>query len=586
MPLLPVGVVYLLKLLPYFVIPSAFVYLSLQSIGEFLNIHIPTWALVAASISARPLLSGFSHRYKYRQDAKTAERLGARLAPHVNEHAFTVMKKALRSIKSGFPGDLMHSWSLQYGQFFTIDRLSSRSLVTSEPDLIKAILATQFDSFEKGREFIGQMTSLLGTGVFNVDGEMWKFHRAMTRPFFTRERISDFEIYDRNCDASLNQARDRLKQGEPIDFQDLAARFTLDSATEFLCGHNVNSLGAGLPYTPTSSHKVPPQFASHPSNVFVRAFAEGQHLSTNRTALGEDWPLAELTGDKVAPLRRVVDEFTGPLMKKAVEKYNNGKMNQGHDKEDTNLLTHLVRHTQDPKILKDELVNLMVAGRDTTACLLTFSLYMISQHPEVEARLREEIYEKVGANGMPNYANMKGMKYMKAFLNEVLRLYPPVPINIRRSNAAVLVPPKTPREKPLYIPSDTTILYGVVNIHRRTDLWGPTALNFDPMRFIDSRVSKYLTPNPYIFCPFNAGPRICLGQQFAYHEATFFLVRLLQRFKGFKLDDRSNISPPEEWKTSNEGRKSREKIHPLSNLTLYVKGGLWVHMDEIKTEDT
>lgn len=99
----------------------------------------------------------------------------------------------------------------------------------------------------------------------------------------------------------------------------------------------------------------------------------------------------------------------------------------------------------------------------------------------------------------------------------------------------------------------------------------PLALEFDPMRFIDSRVTKYLTPNPYIFCPFNAGPRICLGQQFAYHEATFYLVRLLQRFKGFKLSNQYNVSPPEAWKTNGEGTKSKEKIHPLSHLTMFVK---------------
>jgi cytochrome P450 len=97
-------------------------------------------------------------------------------------------------------------------------------------------------------------------------------------------------------------------------------------------------------------------------------------------------------------------------------------------------------------------------------------------------------------------------------------------------------------------------------------------LKFDPDRFLDERLHKYLTPNPFIFCPFNAGPRICLGQQFAYHEATFYLVRLLQQFTGFSLDQETNISPPGEWRLETSGtRKSVEKIHPLSHLTMYVK---------------
>jgi cytochrome P450 len=98
-------------------------------------------------------------------------------------------------------------------------------------------------------------------------------------------------------------------------------------------------------------------------------------------------------------------------------------------------------------------------------------------------------------------------------------------------------------------------------------------LKFDPDRFLDERLHKYLTPHPFIFCPFNAGPRICLGQQFAYHEATFYLVRLLQQFTGFILDQETNISPPGEWAFYKNGgtRKSVERIHPMGHLTMYIK---------------
>ena len=120
----------------------------------------------------------------------------------------------------------------------------------------------------------------------------------------------------------------------------------------------------------------------------------------------------------------------------------------------------------------------------------------------------------------------------------------------------------------------------------------PLALEFDPDRFIDQRLHRYLTPNPYIFIPFNAGPRICLGQQvkirsnslsgmalvtlvnlnlqFAYHEASYYLVRLLQNFTGFTLDESANTPPPEDW-AFGEGRKPREKIHLLVHLTMYIK---------------
>lgn len=156
-------------------------------------------------------------------------------------------------------------------------------------------------------------------------------------------------------------------------------------------------------------------------------------------------------------------------------------------------------------------------------------------------------------------------------------------------------------------------------MQRRKDLWGPDADQFDPERFIDERVAKYLTPNPFIFLPFNAGPRICLGQQvrthpstrcgwvadvvirwqFAYNEMSFFLVRLLQRVAGIKLAPDAQppeSRPPQAW-SQGDGRKAVEKVWPAAFLTIFVKvcearrrllgrvliyskGGLWVSMEE------
>jgi hypothetical protein len=153
-------------------------------------------------------------------------------------------------------------------------------------------------------------------------------------------------------------------------------------------------------------------------------------------------------------------------------------------------------------------------------------------------------------------------------------------------------------------------------MHRRTDLWGPdgavksivtlavvlistfTAHIFDPDRFLDSRLHTYLTPNPFIFLPFNAGPRICLGQQFAYNEVSYMLIRLLQSFDSVEiaLDEQPRASRvPPAWKegvkymeepnidTSTERgrvaaemsrgwewRKSQEEIWPKSHLTMFA----------------
>ncbi|KDR66459.1 hypothetical protein GALMADRAFT_259238 [Galerina marginata CBS 339.88] len=582
---LPPGADYLLRLFPRLAIPSGIAYVSLKLLQQRQGLEIPQWLIIVIAVLARPALFIFGLFYSRWKDERAAAAHGAVIPPRVQQSPSSIMADLIDGIRSGYPANFFWRWSNAYGNVYRIEFLGTSFLYTAEPDHVKAILATEFDSFEKGSVFYKQMYSLLGTGVFNSDGAMWKFHRAITRPFFTRERISDFEIYDRNCDLSLKEAKKRLSEGYPIDFQDLVARFTLDSAAEFLFGGNVGSLSAGIPYPPPDAAKNPPSFYNHPSTAFVDAFMQGLVLSALRTAWGPEWGLAEFTKDRVAPLRKVMDKFTEPLMKAALdhrEKELAGEI-KITDNEET-LLAHLVKQTQDPTILKDELINLLVAGRDTTMALLSFSLYMLAEHPDIETRLRQEVFEKVGTTDSPNHDQMRDMKFMRAFLNEVLRLYPPVPVDARTASNPVVLFVKNSPEKPIYVAKNTDCFYAVINMHRRTDLWGPDALEFDPDRFLDERLHKYLTPNPFIFCPFNAGPRICLGQQFAYHEATFFLVRLLQQFTGFTLDKSVNIPPPAEWASSGDFR-AREKVYPLSHLTMYIKGGLWVRMKELKSSD-
>ena len=111
------------------------------------------------------------------------------------------------------------------------------------------------------------------------------------------------------------------------------------------------------------------------------------------------------------------------------------------------------------------------------------------------------------------------------------------------------------------------------------------AHEFDPDRFLDGRVKQYLVPNPFIFLPFNAGPRICLGQRFAYNEASTVIARISQAFKEIRFDMDANpeAKPPPEW-ASGAGRKAAEKIWARSHITIYADGGVWVRMKEAESE--
>ncbi|KAK0488922.1 cytochrome P450 [Armillaria novae-zelandiae] len=412
---------------------------------------------------------------------------------------------------------------------------------------------------------------------------MWKFHRNMTRPLFNKDRISDFDNFERHAAGTIAQIKTRLREGYPVDFQDVVARFTLDSATEYLFGKDVNSMSAGLPYPAGSPLADHPHFVNHPSNAFVKAFAKGQERSAVRLQGGRTWPLREFWADAVKPSRTVVDEFVQPMLAEALEKKVKGVKKSSSEKdtgENMSLLDRLVENTDNTKDIQDELLNILVAGRDTTASLLTFAVYMMCEHPDMATRLRSEILAKVGAR-RPTYEDIRDMKYLRAFLNETLRLYPPVPGNSRTAKVATTLPNKG--GAPYYVPKDTRVVYSVFLMHRRTDLWGPDALEFDPDRFLDSRLHQYLTPNPFIFVPFNAGPRICLGQQFAYNEASYYLIRLLQTFSSFSLATDAQPAegtPPASWVKSSGTTKGSDKIMFGLHLTMYAKAGMWVRMQE------
>ncbi len=205
----------------------------------------------------------------------------------------------------------------------------------------------------------------------------------MARPFFSKDRISDFEIFARHTDETIVKLADRLSKGYPVEFQDLVGRFTLDSVTEFLFGKSVDSLGAGLPYPESSGVLNSIQFTEHPSNSFLEAFVTGQELTAYRGRLGSFWWLREFWQNKVAGHRKFVNDFVDPILREASAR----KAAQiGVEKESATFLDHMLENTQgmqviyfqtrahrfsDYDFIQAELINILVAGRDTVLCVMT-----------------------------------------------------------------------------------------------------------------------------------------------------------------------------------------------------------------------
>ncbi|KAH8799628.1 cytochrome P450 [Flagelloscypha sp. PMI_526] len=368
--------------------------------------------------------------------------------------------------REGYLGEEVEELFKIYGNIFNMRTLFQNRIFFIEPEYIKTVLATNFHEYEKG---------LLGEGIFSTDGEAWKFHRGLTRPLFTRERISDFENFQIHADHAIEKLRARLGEGYAVNF-----------------------------HTPLRN--------------FLRAFNEVQLRTANRIMIGDMWPLAEFWEDLVAK--------TDDALERKEERKMSGSQNEKDSK--ATLIDFLVEETNDPKIIRDEVLNILIAGRDTTASTLSLIIYQLAQRPDIVVRLREEILDKVGPSREPTIEDFRDMKYLRAVCNETLRLYPVVPFNLKQTLGPQILPNMSdPKAKPWYFPAKTRVGYAIVGLHRRKDLWGPDALEYDPDRWLDERMAKYLIPNPFIFLPFSAGPRICVGQQFAYHEISYFLVRLL-----------------------------------------------------------
>ncbi|KAF8060193.1 cytochrome P450 monooxygenase pc-1 [Lyophyllum atratum] len=586
------GIDFIARNLTLVSVPSALFAICLRALGTRYDYSIPTWAVVAGSVLAVPFLSTMRIVYVSSKNKRRAAALGARLAPTIDGKSIgniDVLSRLRVLWDTGYPVDGFLEMFGDKGSAINMRLMWSDLLLTYNPEYIKIMLATDFNNYVKGERFHNDVFSVLGSGVFNSDGDMWKFHRSMTRPFFTRDRISDFGLFDRHADTVIALIKDRMRSGHAIDIQDLMSRFTLDSASEFLFGHCVHSLTAGLPYPHNASY-VPPESNSPQAkraNEFAHAFLEAQEVLSSRLRYGWIWPLAEIWEDKTKKPMKIVNAYLDPIIQEAITKKDAAPRSaerkiESHVEDGETLIDHLVSLSSDPVALRDETLNIMVAGRDTTASTLTFILYFLAMYPAVNARLREEIIAKVGPTRRPDYDDIKEMKYLRAVINETLRLFPIVPLNNRENIKETVWPSSEPGKKPIYIPAGTKCLYSVFLMHRDKDLWGPDAEEFDPDRFLDHRLKTYLIKNSFIFLPFNAGPRICLGQQFAYNEMSFMIIRLLQQFSSISLDEEAcpgGARVPEAW-ANGVGRKTIERVYPKIHLTMYANGGLWVKMKE------
>ncbi|KAJ7704877.1 cytochrome P450, partial [Mycena rosella] len=223
------------------------------------------------------------------------------------------------------------------GPVFDIWPLWENVIFTVAPERIQIILATDFNNYIKGLSLQATEDSIHLRNA--ATGEMWSFHRSMTRPYFTRDRVRHFEIFERSAEKAIAHIKRRMRDGYAIDFQDLVGRFTMDAATKFLFGSYVDSLSSTLPY-PSNAGQVPPIHNSaraQEANNFTAAFGDAMLQIAFRERVGWIWPLYELFVDQTAKSMKVVANYLDPIIQQALDKKKHG-IRTSANREDFTLL--------------------------------------------------------------------------------------------------------------------------------------------------------------------------------------------------------------------------------------------------------
>ncbi|KAK9323804.1 cytochrome P450 [Lipomyces orientalis] len=416
----------------------------------------------------------------------------------------------------------------RYGSTFGTTVFGQRNHWTVEPENIKAILATKFNDYGLGTRY-DAFLPFLGEGIFTLDNKGWAHSRAMLRPQFSRRQVSDvamIEPHVRNLMSCL--ARTGTAS---VDIQALFYRMTVDSATEFLFGESVQSLCMTPDSRDCKTDNILAVVSDASKQGFTYAFNYCQEVLAVRAILRSFCWL--LNPREFRNTTAIAHKFVDYYVHKALDAYHRGaaKMEEVTSGRYV-FLYSLVEETQDPKVLRDQALNILLAGRDTTAGLLSWTFYLLAIHRNVFEKLRREIVDtfgdKLNSPGKQhiNFEALKNLSYLRYVLNEVLRLYPSVPLNYRCAVKDTVLPVGggTDGKSPIFVRKGDTVAYSVYVMHRRKDFFGDDADEFRPERWAEGKTWTWE------YLPFNGGQRICLGQQYALTEAGYTIVRLLQEF--------------------------------------------------------
>ncbi|KAF7021461.1 hypothetical protein CFC21_034410 [Triticum aestivum] len=397
-------------------------------------------------------------------------------------------------------------------------------LLTANPADVAHVFTTNFGNYPKGEEFAA-LFDVLGNGIFNADGDSWAFQRRKAHALLSDAmfRAAVAASTARKLDEGLVPLLDGVAAGGAVvDLQDVFMRLTFDLTAMFIFGTDPGCLAADFPRVP-----------------FAAAMDEAEAVLFYRHVTPIAWLRLQTYLNighhkKMTKAQQVLDasiaEFVSLRRERAASSADSNA--DGADAAEADLLT-LYMACQDEvgkdgkefeRFLRDTTLNLMVAGRDTTSSALTWFFWLLTNHPDVEAKILAELRENLSSGGHPTAADLKRLVYLHAALSESLRLYPPVPFE-HKAGARPDTLPSGPAVRPT-----RRVIVSFYSMGRMESVWGKDCLEFRPERWLTEAGRLRHEPS-YKFVAFNVGPRTCLGKDLAFTQMKAVVAAVLPRFR-------------------------------------------------------
>jgi len=384
--------------------------------------------------------------------------------------------------------ELMQRWFKAFGDIYRVfgPRHNAWTWVIHHPDDVKRVLVTNHRNYAKGTG-IDRVALLLGNGIMTSEGEFWRRQRRMMQPAFHRKVVEKFAgVIRTQSESLLDRWEASARRGEPVNITDSMSELTLTVVLHAIFSEDVDKLVRDLRDNPfmmvTRESKRDPRFAYQFRQL-------GRHV-------------LDLVRARRATNTRHFD-FTQMLM-------------EARDPDSG--------ETMSERELMDEILTLVVAGHETTASALNFTWWLLSCHPEVEARVYAE-QDRAGDIGLASYAELESLPYTMQVIQESMRLYPPGWLLTRRT-----IGPD--RLGGFEVPPGTDVFLSPYMIHRHPTFW-ESPETFDPGHFDPARVEAR---HKFAYLPFGAGPRHCIGENFSIYEMMLHLNSAARRFRLSAVD--------------------------------------------------